>query len=114
MRKKIETMKPPHAEEMVLRRKDVEVMGMLVDEWRYHSCIAHFGVGEDWATLYDIESREEGKGHATGLLTTAKHVYEQEGKEVKGSVALNERMKELYVKVGIPEIIDDEDENTHD
>lgn len=105
-----QSSKPPHADEMVMRRRDVEMMGMLLDEWRYMSCIAHFGTGDDWATLYDIESREEGKGHATGLLTTAKHVYEQEGKVVKGSIALNERMRTIYQELGIPEITHTDDE----
>jgi hypothetical protein len=98
---------PPHADQMVVRKKNIVFMGMIVDEWKYHSCIAHFGVGEDWATLYDIESKVEGKGHATGLLTTAKHVYEMEKKVVRGTVALNERMKGIYEKVGIPEIEED-------
>lgn len=101
-RKKKETY--PHAEQLVMRRKNVEVMGMILDEWKYHSCTAHFGVGKEWATLYDIESKEEGKGHATGLLTTAKHVYEIEKKEVRGTIALNDRMREIYKNVGIPEI----------
>lgn len=83
--------------------KPVVIMEMDLDEWRYASCVAHFGVGPDWATLYDIESASPGHGHATKLLRQAKLYYETQGKTVGGSVALNDRMASLYVKVGIPE-----------
>lgn len=81
----------------------VDVLGMPLERWKYESCIAEFGVGDDWATLYSIASSEPGKGHATYLLLEAKKYYEALGKKVGGDVALNERMRGLYKKVGYPE-----------
>lgn len=81
--------------------KKVMRMGMELEQWREESCIAHFGTSDKgkWATLYDIQSFDEGKGHATALLLKAKKYYEGLGYEVGGSVALNERMASLYKKV---------------
>ena len=77
-------------------------LGMDLHQWRENSCLAHFGYSDKgkWATLYDIQSFDEGKGHATALLLKAKKYYENLGYEVGGSVALNERMTGLYKKVG--------------
>ena len=79
------------------------VLGMELEEWRHKSCEAHFGVSGDWATLYDIESKNENQGHATELLRMARYFYEFHHKRVMGSIALNSRMKRLYQRVGIPE-----------
>ena len=76
---------------------------MELDQWKNKSCVAEFGVGDDFATLYSIESKEEGKGHATELLLEAKSFYEAQGKKVGGDVALNDRMARLYNKVGYEE-----------
>ena len=81
-------------------------MGMELDEWKEGSCIARFGTGHNWATLYQIDSLEEGKGHATKLLRKAKRFYESEGLKVGGSVALNERMRGIYKKVDYEEYND--------
>lgn len=86
-----------------MNREIVNIMGMELEEWTNKSCIAHFGVGNDWATLYDIESKEEGKGHATELLKEAKRYYESQGKVFGGSVALNNRMRKIYQELGIKE-----------
>lgn len=82
----------------------VEVLGMTLDEWKHESCIAHFGTGADWATLYDIESGKQNKGHATQLLLKAKDYYKGQGRIVAGTVALNSIMRRVYVKAGIAEI----------
>ena len=79
------------------------VKGAPLYRWRYKSCEAEFGVGKTWATLYQIESKEEGKGHATKLLLEAKKYYENKGLEFGGSVALNVRMRNLYQRLGIKE-----------
>lgn len=81
----------------------VNIMGMTMDRWKFRSCTAHFGVGKDWATLYEIESLKEGKGHASFILERAKKYYEKQGKKVGGSVALNKRMKDLYERFGYEE-----------
>ena len=81
----------------------INQLGMELDEWKFESCIAHFGIGDDFATLYDIVSGVKRKGHATTLLTEAKEYYEDKGLKFGGSVALNENMRNLYVKLGIEE-----------
>ncbi len=86
-----------------MKPKQVDIMGMPMDEWHNKSCVAHFGVGDDWATLYDIESKERGKGHAKELLIAAKAYYEGQGKRVGGTIALNPTMRRLYEKLGYKE-----------
>ena len=86
-----------------MERKETIICGMPLDEWKNKSCIAHIASGEDWATVYDIQSKEEGKGHATELLLEAKKYYENQNKRFGGSVALNPRMSALYKKCGIKE-----------
>lgn len=83
--------------------KKVNILGIDLDEWRLNSCVAQFGVGPTWATLYFIESSIEGRGHATALLREAKAYYEAQKKNVGGSVALNARMRKIYRKLGIKE-----------
>jgi len=86
-----------------MKRELKNIMGMKLDEWTNKSCIAHFGIGDNWATLYDIESKEESRGHATGLLVEAKKFYEGQGKQFGGDVALNDRMRRIYQKLDITE-----------
>jgi hypothetical protein len=83
--------------------KKVNILGMELDEWEFASCIAHFGVGPDWATLFDIRSLIEGRGHATTLLREAKAYYEAQNKKVGGSVALNSKMRYIYQNLEIEE-----------
>ena len=85
----------------------VNILGMELDEWTHKSCIAHFGVGYNWATLCDIESKEKEKGHATELLIEAIKYYEALNKNFGGSVALNHKMRNLYQKLNINEYIED-------
>ena len=83
--------------------RKVNILGMELDEWRYKSCLSHVATAEGWATIYDIQSQQEGQGHATELLLMMKAHYEHQGKIFGGSVALNERMARLYKKCGITE-----------
>ena len=83
-----------------MKPSKVNILGMYLDEWKVDSCIAHFGIGDNWATLYDIESESPNNGHATTLLAEAKCFYEKSGKKVGGSVALNPAMKKIYKKLG--------------
>ena len=76
---------------------------MELERWTNGGCVANFGVGEDWATLYDIKSANEGKGEATALLIETKKYYEGLGKKFGGSVALNNRMKKIYQRLNIKE-----------
>lgn len=81
----------------------VNILGMPLDEWKYKSCTAHCGTGKSWATIYNIQSKEEGRGHATNLLLIMKKYYEGRRLTFGGSVALNERMHNLYQKCKIRE-----------
>ena len=85
--------------------RKISQMGMELDELQYMSCVTHFGTGKDWATLYDINSFKQGKGHATKLHIFAKRFYESKGMKFGGSVALNDRMKYLYKKLKIKEYV---------
>lgn len=91
-----------------MKIEKVNIMGMELERWTNESCTADFGVGEDFATLYMIESTEEGKGHATGLLEAAKRHYEAIGKTFGGSVTLNAQMKSIYDRLGIKEYAETE------
>lgn len=86
--------------------RHVKILNMPLQEWQYESCTAHFATGDDpkkWATAYDVESKEEKKGHATELLRQAKEYYEKQGRFVGGTVALNPHMKSIYQKLGYHE-----------
>lgn len=89
----------------VIEIKPVKILGADLIEWTYRSCTAGFGIGDDWATLCHIESTEPGKGHATHILTTAKKLYESQGKKFGGSIALNARMRRLYQHLEIEEYV---------
>ena len=84
-------------------------MGMPLIKWKHKSSTAYFATGEEngekWATLYSIVSEKPGKGHARELLTKAKAHYEEQGRKVGGSIALNKRMSDLYKAVGIEEYL---------
>ncbi len=90
-------------EEEMIDINQVDQLGMPMDRITYKSSIAHVACGTDWATLYDIMSKEQGKGHATELLRQAKAHYEASGKTFGGTVALNDRMKQIYQRLGITE-----------
>jgi hypothetical protein len=83
--------------------KPMTVLGMELERWEHESCVADFGVGDDWATLYSISSKTPGKGHATQALIIARQHYEGRGKKFGGSVALSERMRKIYQRLGIEE-----------
>ena len=89
---------------------------MELEQWTNGGCVANFGVEKTWATLYDIYSKNPGKGEATALLIETKKYYENQGKVFGGSIALNERMRKIYQRLGITEYTDeavfsDEEEN---
>lgn len=84
-----------------IRRKNV--MGMMLEEWLYNGVTANFGVGDKWATLYDINSEIEGKGYATLVLSEAKKYFESIGFKFSGSIALNDRMRDIYKRLDIEE-----------
>lgn len=83
--------------------KKVNSMGTELDSWIHKSCDAMIGTGNNWATIYMINSSEQGKGHATELLTEMKAHYEAKGKKFGSSVALNGRMRHLLQKLKIVE-----------
>jgi hypothetical protein len=83
--------------------QDVNVMGCNLVRWSYKGCEVDFGIGDDWATIYSVESKDKGKGYATKLLGVAKAFYEQSGKKFGGTVALNDTMSHIYKKLNIEE-----------
>lgn len=83
--------------------QDVNVMGMPLVRWSYKGCEVDFGIGEDFATIYSVESKDKGKGYATKLLGVAKAFYEHNGKKFGGTVALNDTMAHIYKKLNIEE-----------
>lgn len=86
-----------------MKIEKVDVFGMELERWSHKSCIADFGTGDNFATLYSIHSAEEGKGHATALLTEAKKYYENKNLKFGGSVALSSRMRAIYQRLNIDE-----------
>ena len=86
-----------------MEHKKENIMGMGLEVWEHKSCKAQFGVGDGFATLYLIESKDPSEGHATELLVEAKRYYEERGLRFGGSVALNSRMREIYQRLGIKE-----------
>ncbi len=92
-----------------MKHKQECIMGMKLDVWNHKSCEAEFGVGDNWATLYLIESSDKRKNHAQELLVEAKKYYENLGFRFGGSVALNSVMKHIYEKLKIKEYGDIED-----
>lgn len=90
-------------------RKSNTFMGELL-HYRMNSCFATVAEGKHkngkkWATIYDIQSGERGKGHATKLLLALKDFYKDW--DFGGTVALNDTMKHLYEKTGIKEYADE-------
>ncbi len=88
---------------MKSKMKKVNNLGMELDEWQLQNTFAHFGVGKDWATLYDIQSMDKNKGIAQELIIEAKKYYEDKGKKFGGTVALNPIMAHIYKKLKITE-----------
>jgi hypothetical protein len=86
-----------------MEHKKENVMGMELEIWSNKSCQAQIGTGDDWATLYLIESGDKGKGHAQELIIEARKHYEGLGLRFGGSVALNSTMKHIYKKLNILE-----------
>ena len=84
-----------------MNHKKFTSMGMPLDQWKHKSCTANIGVGDGWATVYSIESKERGKGHATELLSELKKYYEVKGKRFGSSVALNDGMRRILKKLNI-------------
>lgn len=83
--------------------KQITALGMVMDKCSYESCTAEVGVGEDFATIYYIESKDKNKGHATELINRMRIHYETQGKEFATSVALSPQMKHLVKKLNLKE-----------
>jgi len=90
-------------EEESIKLEPTESMGMSLTKITYKSCTARIGVGDNWATIYSIESDEQGKGHCQELCKQAKEYYSQHEKVFGSTVALNPTMKHILIKLEIPE-----------
>ena len=78
-------------------------MGFVCDKWKHKSCTAIIAFGDEWATIYSINSELENNGHASELLVEMKKHYEALGKEFGSTVALNKKMRYLLEKFKIKE-----------
>ena len=85
------------------QRFEVNSLGMKLDGWKYESCIANVGTGEDFATIFYIESEEKNKCHATILIKIMSKIYTDEGKSFATSIALSDPMKHLVKKLNLKE-----------
>jgi len=88
------------------KRGKVNSLGMELDGWEYESCQATCGVGEDFATIYSIDSSDPNKGHATILIKIMRKIYTDEGKRFGTSVALSPQMQHLVKKLELLEYKD--------
>lgn len=86
-----------------IKFKPVESMGMKLTQATYKSCSATIATGDDWATIYSIQSSEEGRGHCQELCKQAKEFYSQHGKVFGSTVALSPAMKHILQKLEITE-----------
>lgn len=86
-----------------ITHKTIESCGIQLDQWNFKSCTAEIGVGDNWATIYTIQSNDKRKGHATELLTFVKAYYEKRNKIFGSSVALNQDSKNMLIKLNIKE-----------
>lgn len=84
-----------------MKKEIVNIMGIELTRWTHKSCVCDVAEGDNWATIYTIESKKQGKGHATELLEYLKRYYG--GYKFGGSVALNPTMAHLYKKLKIKE-----------
>jgi len=86
-----------------MKKEEINIMGLELVRWTHKSCEVDIAEGIKWATIYRVESREQGKGHATELLGFLKNYYKS--KRFGGSVALSPAMKHLYQKLQIKEYL---------
>lgn len=89
--------------EHTIQMGKANVLGMMLDVAKYESCYAQIGTGDNWATVYFINSKDQGKGHATILLKCLQKHYESKGKKFGSSISLSAPMKHLLQKLNIPE-----------
>ena len=86
-----------------IKFRNVQSLGMSLTQVTYKTCNATIATGNDWATIYSIQSSEEGKGHCQELCKQAKEYYSQHGKVFGSTVALNSAMKHILQKLEIEE-----------
>ena len=79
----------------------VNLLGMDLLRVEYRGVVAHFGEGEDWITLYDVHSANEGRGEVQEMLKRMMERYN--GKRFGGSVAVCPAMRHIYCKLEITE-----------
>lgn len=91
-----------------IKFRNVQSLGMILTQVTYKSCNATIATGEFvWATIYSIQSSEEGKGHCQELCKQAKEFYSQHGKVFGSSIAIHPAMKHILEKLDITEYKDE-------
>ena len=86
--------------------RQVNALGMDLTLFQYKGVSGSLAEGDDWATMYSIESANEGRGECQECLLLLKEHYEAQGKRFGSSVALNPRMRHILQKLDIYECSD--------
>lgn len=75
-------------------------------------CLVNAGVGDDWFTIYLIETSplHRGKGEAQALLKAIKEKCEEKGQELRLFCPMNPIIEHICEKLGIEMIKDWEEE----
>jgi hypothetical protein len=84
---------------------DAEVLGMPLTKFEYKGVYGHLSEGDDWATIYNIQSANPGNGEAQEALMILKNLYSD--KRFGSTVALNPTMKHILEKLEITEYDDE-------
>jgi hypothetical protein len=84
-----------------LIERKVIALDMPLLEFQWKGVTVYVAEGDDWATIYLVQSENEGKGECQELLKLLKKRFKD--KDFGGSVALNPIMRHIYRKLKIPE-----------
>lgn len=79
------------------------MMGMDLTVAEHKGVVISLGEGDDWVSIYSCISIEEGRGNTQEAIAIIKNDYK--GKELCGSVPLNDAMKHIYDKLGVNYIV---------
>lgn len=83
----------------------VNALGMDLLHVTFGGVEAQFGEGDDWITLYEVHSANEGRGEVQEMLKRMMARYK--GKRFGGSIALCPAMRHIYRKLEIREYTED-------
>lgn len=85
--------------------EQIDLMGMPLTSFRYKGVTGTLAEEDDWATIYSVESSNQGKGECQECLKLLKEKFCN--KRFGCTVALNERMRHILQKLQIHEYDDE-------